>query len=73
MFWPKFLFVLMMLLTLFSAGFVAFSKNLLYSAFALLGTFLGMAGMYILLGADFIGAVQVVVYGGGILILMVLL
>ena len=33
-------------------------------------TFLGVAGIYVLLGADFIAIVQVIVYVGGILILI---
>ena len=38
---------------------VAFSRNIIYSAFSLLGTFMGVAGIYIFLGADFVAAVQV--------------
>jgi len=50
---------------------VVFSRNLVHSAFALLFTLLGMAALYILLGADFLGMTQVLVYVGGILILLV--
>jgi NAD(P)H-quinone oxidoreductase subunit 6 len=53
-----------------SGGMVAFSRNIVHSAFALMGTFLGVAGLYLTLGADFLGAVQVLVYVGGILVLM---
>lgn len=56
--------------TLGSAMFVAFSRNIVYSAFALMGTFLGVAGLYVTLGADFLGIVQVLIYVGGILVLM---
>jgi len=35
----------------------------------LMGTFLGVAGLYVLLGADFLGAIQVLVYVGGVLVL----
>jgi NADH-quinone oxidoreductase subunit J len=42
-------------LTLGSAGIVAFSKNIIHSALALLGTFLGIAGLYSL-SADFLAA-----------------
>ena len=34
-----------------------------------MGTFLGVAGLYVTLGADFLGAIQVLVYVGGILVL----
>ncbi len=53
-----------------SAAVVVGSKNLAYSAFSLLFTFLGVAGIYVMLGADFIGVVQLMVYVGGILILL---
>ena len=52
-----------------SALGVAFSSNVLYSAFALMGTFLGAAGLYVFLSADFVAGVQVLVYVGGILVL----
>lgn len=57
-------------LTLGSAGVVAFSKNIIHAALALLGTFLGIAGLYITLSADFLAATQVLVYVGGTLTLI---
>jgi NAD(P)H-quinone oxidoreductase subunit 6 len=53
-----------------SAAMVAFSRNIIYSAFSLLGTFAGVAGIYIFLGADFVAAVQLLIYVGGILVLI---
>lgn len=53
-----------------SAGVVALSKNIIHSTLALLGTFLGVAGMYITLSADFLAATQVLVYVGGTLTLI---
>ena len=47
------------------------SKSLLYSAYALLFTFIGVTGLYIFLWADFLAIVQVVVYVGGILVLII--
>ena len=58
-------------LTVGSAAGVAFSRNIVYSAFALMGTFLGAAGLYVFLAADFVAVVQVLIYVGGILVLMV--
>ncbi|MBU0506701.1 MAG: NADH-quinone oxidoreductase subunit J [bacterium] len=58
-------------ITIGSACVVAFSRNLIYSAFALFGTFLGVAATFIMLGAPFVGLVQIVVYAGGILILTI--
>lgn len=63
-------FYLIALITVVSAGMVAFSRNIIYSAFSLLGTFMGVAGIYIFLGADFVAAAQVLIYVGGILVLI---
>ena len=64
------IFSVLALLALGSAGVVAFSKNIIHSALALLGTFLGVAGMYVTLSADFLAATQVMVYVGGTLTLI---
>ncbi len=64
------IFYFFALMIIASAGIVVGSKNLAYSAYALLFTFLGVAAIYILLGSDFIGVVQLMVYVGGILILL---
>ncbi len=58
-------------ITLGSAVVVVFSRNIIYSAFSLLFTFFGVAGIYVLLGADFIAVTQILVYVGGILVLLV--
>jgi NAD(P)H-quinone oxidoreductase subunit 6 len=63
-------FYLVAIITVGSAFMVAFSRNIIYSAFSLLGTFAGVAGLYIFLGADFVAAVQLLIYVGGILVLI---
>lgn len=63
-------FYLICLITVVSAGMVALSRNIIYSAFSLLGTFMGVAGIYVFLGADFVAAVQLLIYVGGILVLI---
>jgi len=57
-------------LTVLSASVVVFSRSLIYSAFSLLFTFFGVAALYVFLGADFLAATQVVIYVGGILVLL---
>jgi NADH-quinone oxidoreductase subunit J len=57
-------------LTVGSAAGVAFSRNIIYSSVALLGTFLGVAGLYIYLSADFLAVTQVLIYIGGVLVLI---
>jgi NADH-quinone oxidoreductase subunit J len=56
--------------TVGSAAVVVLARSLIYSAFALLFTFFGVGGLYVLLGADFLAATQLLVYVGGILVLL---
>jgi NAD(P)H-quinone oxidoreductase subunit 6 len=58
-------------LTVGSAAFTAFSRNIVYSTFALLGAFMGVVGIYIMLAADFVAMVQLLVYVGGILVVTI--
>lgn len=53
-----------------SAVLVAFHPNILYAAVALIFTLLSVAGIYGVLGADFLAAVQLIVYVGGIIIVI---
>ena len=53
-----------------SSAVVVLARSMIYSAFALLFTFFGVAGLYLLLGADFLAATQLLVYVGGILVLL---
>jgi NAD(P)H-quinone oxidoreductase subunit 6 len=62
-------FYLIAAVTVVSAAGVAFSRNIVYSAFALMGTLLGAAGLYVMLAADFVAVIQVLIYVGGILVL----
>lgn len=57
-------------LTVISALSVVLNKNLIYAAISLLLTFLGVAAMYIFLWADFMAGTQVMIYIGGIMILL---
>jgi NADH-quinone oxidoreductase subunit J len=66
----KVLFYLMGFIALASAIFIAASKNLVRSVFMFFVTLLSIAGLYVLALADFIAITQVVIYVGGILVLM---
>ncbi|MBI5906007.1 MAG: NADH-quinone oxidoreductase subunit J [Deltaproteobacteria bacterium] len=57
-------------LTVGAAVLVAVLPNILYAAVALLFSFAGVAGLYVLLSADFLAATQVLVYVGGIVVLL---
>jgi NAD(P)H-quinone oxidoreductase subunit 6 len=64
------LFYVVAAVTVVAAAGVAFSPNIVYSAFSLMGTFMGVAALYVFLAADFLAVVQVLIYVGGILVLM---
>ena len=53
-----------------SALLCALSQDIVRSGFALLGTFGGIAGLYAFLGADFLMGAQLLIYVGGILVLI---
>jgi NADH-quinone oxidoreductase subunit J len=65
------IFYLFAAVTLLSAFFVVTTRNIVRAAFFLLFTFFGVAGIYVLLGADFVAIAQLIVYVGGILILLI--
>ena len=64
-------FWLIAAITVISAAFVVLNNQLVYSAVALLFTLFGVAGLYVFLWADFIAGVQLLVYVGGILVLII--
>ena len=64
------LFYVFSIVTIASAVVMVFSKNIVHSAFALMFTLMGVAALYVLLYADFLAATQILVYVGGILILI---
>ena len=64
-------FWLVVVFTIVSASFVVLNNQLLYSAIALLFSLFGVAGLYIFLWADFIAGIQLLVYIGGINVLII--
>ena len=64
------LFYLFAALVLGSALYVALTRHVVRAAFGLFVTFLGIAALYGWLGADFLAGTQLMVYAGGILVLM---
>ena len=65
-----FIFYLFAAVTLLSGLMVVSSGNIVRSAYYLLSTLFGISGLYVLLGADFLAVTQIMVYIGGILILI---
>lgn len=64
-----YLFVVLTALTLFSAIGVVTARNPIYSVLALIATFFCLSGHYILLNAQFLAAVNIIVYAGAIMVL----
>lgn len=63
-------FILLSLVTLGGALGVILASDVVHSAFLLSLSFLGVAGFYFLLHADFLGAVQIMVYAGAVTVLL---
>ena len=65
------IFLLVSIFVFASAFWVVFSPSLVHSAVSLMFTLFGVAGLYVFLYADFIAGTQVVIYVGGILVLII--
>ena len=48
---------------------VVVQSNPVYSVLLLIGSFLGLAGLYVLLDAPFVAVIQIIVYAGAIMVL----
>ena len=67
----KILFISSALATIVGAVLTISVKNIMHAAVFLLLSLLGVAGLYLTLGADFVAVIQLVVYVGGVVVLMV--
>jgi NADH:ubiquinone oxidoreductase subunit 6 (subunit J) len=67
----KILFILFALPAVASGVAILLSKNIVRMAFWLIAMLVSIAGLYFLMGAYLIGAVQILVYVGGVAVLMV--
>src|SRR5713101_10061547 len=65
------LFILFAGLALGCAIAMVAQRNPLYSAISLIGVLLSLACLYVMLAAPFIAAVQVIVYAGAIMVLVI--
>jgi len=64
-------FQILAIIAVVSAFMVVTRRNPMHSALWLLVTFFALAGIYLLLNAEFVAAIQIIIYAGGILILYV--
>jgi NADH-quinone oxidoreductase subunit J len=65
------LFIVFAGLAIGSAIAMVSQRNPLYSAISLIGVFIALASIYVTLAAPFIAAVQVIVYAGAIMVLVI--
>lgn len=65
------IFIIISAITLVTAIVVVTDRNLFHAALAMMGSFLGVAGLYVLLEAGFLAAAQLLVYIGAISILVI--
>lgn len=65
------LFIVFAALATGSAIAMVSQRNPLYSAISLIGVFIALAAIYVTLAAPFIAAVQVIVYAGAIMVLVI--
>ena len=66
-----FLFILLAVFTLGGGLAVVATRNVVQAALALLVSLLAVAGIYLILFAEFLALVQVLIYGGAIIIVLV--
>ena len=65
-----FLFILLAVLTLGGGLGVVLTRNVVHAALALLLSLVAVAGVYLILFAEFLALVQVLIYGGGVIIVL---
>lgn len=61
----------LVLLILLGVGIIVFSKNIVHAAYALGLALIGIAGVYVVLMSEFLAVVQIMLYAGGVIILLV--
>jgi len=64
-------FYILAAVALISALMVVTRPNPMHSALWLLVTFFSLAGVYLLLNAEFVAAIQIIIYAGGVLVLYI--
>jgi NADH:ubiquinone oxidoreductase subunit 6 (subunit J) len=67
----KIIFYFFEILAALSAIAILFTRNVLYAALLLIICLLSIAGIYIMTGAEFLGISQILIYAGGVLVLII--
>jgi NADH-quinone oxidoreductase subunit J len=64
-------FFILATLSIIGAVSLILQKHPIHSALSLIVVMVALAGLYLLMGAEFVAAVQIIVYGGAIMVLFV--
>ena len=70
-YWPTFFFWLFAIVSCAFAVAVVVSPNIVRMAFYLIMSLAGTAGLFFVAGADFVGSMQLLIYVGGTLVLLI--
>ena len=68
---PLVIFFVLAVLAVTGAVSLILQKHPIHSALSLIVVMVALAGLYLLMGAEFVAAVQIIVYGGAIMVLFV--
>lgn len=68
---PLLVFFVLAALAVIGAVSLILQKHPIHSALSLIVVMVALAGLYLLMGAEFVAAVQIIVYGGAIMVLFV--
>ena len=68
---PLFIFFLLAALAVLGAVSLILQRHPIHSALSLIVVMVAIAGLYLLMGAEFVAAVQIIVYGGAIMVLFI--
>jgi NADH-quinone oxidoreductase subunit J len=68
---PLVIFFVLAAMAVIGAVSLILQRHPIHSALSLIVVMIALAGLYLLMGADFVAAVQIIVYGGAIMVLFV--
>ena len=68
---PELVFWLVAAIVIVGALGTVLLPNVVYAALSLIAALLGVAGVYLLLGSEFLALAQILIYGGGVVILLI--
>lgn len=68
---PLIIFLVLAAIAVLGAVSLILQRHPIHSALSLIVVMVALAGLYLLMGAEFVAAVQIIVYGGAIMVLFV--